>query len=151
MADLAPADSIMNPQALGEELSELLATEVRSLSRHLDSSTPYLTAKTYPMWHDIQHFSEASNDHAKRLSELIDTFELPERTKTFDPLVANYHFMSLSFLIPLLIGEKTKQIAAYGRAVSHAGSNDALREALEQLRAENQEQLSKLESFSSKL
>lgn len=151
MADLAPSDSIMNPQALGNELSELLATEVRSLSRHLDSSTPHLTPKTYPMWHEIQHFSAASNDHAQRLSELIDTYELPERTKTFDPLVANYHYMSLSFLIPKLIAEKKQQITAYGRASGHAGSNDDLRDALEQLQAENSEQLEKLESFAQQL
>ena len=60
-----------------DELSLLLATEIRSLVHHLGASTPHLTAKTYPIWNDLKLLVEISEQHAERLSLLLDRLDLP--------------------------------------------------------------------------
>ena len=137
----------MNKQALADELNQLLATETRSLFRHLDEARPYLTPKTYRVWATLQQMRHVSEEHADRITVLLDTLELPPRAASFPTDVANYHFMSLPGLLPLLIHEKQSQIESYERAIEHAAGEPRVTHALESLLADNRKQLTLLESF----
>jgi len=135
----------MNHQALADEISFLLATETRSLARHLEEAVPYLSAPTYRIWHKLKHLSQASREHAKRLSALQESLELPPRPHPFSPEVANYHYVDVAFLLPKLIDEKQSQIAAYRRAIRHAQHDEQVKAELESLLADNETQLQTLE------
>ena len=138
-------DAAMNYPGLADEISLLLATETCSLARHLESCSPYLTARTYPVWRDLQHMRQASEQHAERLSRLQEQLELPPRPQPFSSEVANYHYVTLEYLLPKLIAEKRSQIAAYRRAIAHAGRNEQVRTDLESLLADNEAQRASLE------
>jgi hypothetical protein len=137
----------MNPQGLADELNELLATETRSLARHLDEAKPYLTPQTYRAWNQIKHYGQLSVRHAQRLSNLIDELKLRAGTRPYPLEVANYHFMRLDFMLPKLIEEKSRQIGAFERALTHADDDDRVVAELSDLLNENREQLAQLEAL----
>ena len=138
-------------QALATELNALMAGERCSLLRHLDEATPYLDAKTYPIWHEITKAAAPTRDHMQRLADLFERYDLPARAGTFDPIVANYHFSDLPFLLPLLIKELDIRVQAYARAAAMADNEQALRDQLDTLLQENQQILDQLQMAQQKL
>ena len=137
----------MNNPALADELNLLLATETRSLFRHLDEAKPYLTARSFHAWREITAMSHTSSEHGERIVEILNRLELPQKPISFQPEVTNYHYLSLSSLMPLLIDEKSRQVAAYQRAVSRSTGISEIDEDLAAMLAENQAQLANLESL----
>jgi len=59
--------------------------------------------------------------------------------------VGHYHYITIEKLLALLIEEKKRQIAAYERAISHAGQNEVIAGELRPLREDNVSELSRLE------
>lgn len=135
----------MNHHGIADELSLLLATEIRSLVHHLGASTPHLTAKTYPIWNDLKLLVEISEQHAERLSLLLDRLDLPPRPRPYPVQVAQFHYLTIEYLLLEMIEEKKGQLAAYRRAISHAGLNEDLVTELQSLLDENVAQLDSFE------
>lgn len=123
-------------------LNELIATESRSLFRHLEEAQPYTDARTFPIWKRIQKLAHNSDGHIEVLSALLDDRELQYRPGSFSSDVANYHYTDVRALLPELIAEKEQQVAAYEQAVQHA--DDDVTARLEPLLTENREQLAQL-------
>jgi len=140
----------MNQPDLAAVLNTLLATESRGLARHLLSATPYLSEATFQAWGEIRRMLRASDEHARRLSQLLDRLGLAERPASFDPAVAACHFSDLAHLLDRLVDEKRRQVAAYQRALGRLGSNAEYAPVDAELRAmlgENQNQLQQLEEL----
>lgn len=140
----------MNRQVLAEDLNGLLAAESRGLAHHLHTATPYLNADTYRAWRDVKRMLETSGAHARRLSGQLESLELPERPASFAATVANYHYSDLVHLLPLLIEEKRRLVAAYERALQHIGDEPAAAAVVASLRDmldENQSQVQALEDI----
>lgn len=135
---------MINRQALADELNQLLATETRSLARHLEESPPYVTPATYRIWQSLRSLAAQSRAHAQRLSELLSTLELSERPLPFSSDVARFHYTALEVLLPELIREKNRQINAYQRALEHAHSDALVESGLSSLLEENCQQLRQL-------
>ena len=143
---------MLNERGLADELNDLMATETRSLVRHVSgAATPYVTARTYKVWKAFGRMSELSERHAAELSALIDRLDLPPRSIPYSTDVARFHFTSIESLLPPLIEEKHKQIAAYQRAIDHARSDPALLRELEDLLGENEAQLRELQEHQAML
>jgi uncharacterized alpha-E superfamily protein len=136
-----------NLDALVDELSAVLATERRGLIRHVAASTPHVTKETYNLFAALKRMVEQSDDHARRITEFMHRRELEPKSVTFQPEVANFHFVTLESVLPELIAEKQRQIAAYERTMEHLGADlpDA-RAELQALLDENRQQLTKLEA-----
>jgi len=134
----------MNLETLAGELNNLLTIERRSLVHHLDEAKPYLTAKTFRIWSEIGRLAQSSQEHAGRLSALLDRFELPERPTSYSSQVARFHYLTVESLLPRIINEKQRQITAYHRVIEHAGNEQAVRAVLEALLADNRDQLDRL-------
>jgi hypothetical protein len=141
----------LNRFALADELSDLLSREQHSLATHLEEATPYLTPRTYKLWRRIRDVIHAETDHVGRLSLLLDRLELPMRPSPRDPVVASYHFSKVDTLVPLLLDEKREHIAAYERAIEHAGHDEEIASELRTLLAENQHELAELEAVAAEL
>ena len=137
----------MDAHALTNELNDLLSVETRSMLEHLHESTPHVDASTYRIWKDLQSLAHRDTDHAARLSALLSRLNLPERPRPFPQSVGNFHFMTLQRIVPLLVDEKSRQVAAYSRAVAHAGTELDVISELESLRADNEAELKQLEKF----
>ena len=138
-------------QQLASQLNRLLATETHSLARHLDQAQPYLTAETYQAWSQIKHLATSSDDHARRLTALIDSLGSPPTAPVFDSEVANYHFMDVSSLLPLLIEQKQRQIEGYKIAIDLAQGIPSIETKLKKLHSENQAASELLENFAQTL
>ena len=137
----------MDTNALAKEISELLATERRSLLEHFMQATPHVDARTYRIWQEVKKLAHRDSDHAARLSALLTALHLPERMRPFSQDVGHYHYMSLDRAIHLLIEEKQKQLAAYDRAIRHCAREASVIDELESLRADNLAELLALESM----
>lgn len=137
----------MNNPALADDLNHLLASEARSLFRHLDEAKPYLTAQSYRAWREIEAMSHACREHGERIAAILHRLDLPQRPISFRPEVTNYHFLSVPSLLPLLIDEKNRQVAAYQRVLGRSTGSAEIDDELAALLAEKQAQLQKLESF----
>jgi len=135
-----------NPTALAEELSGVLATERRGLLRHIAVATPYITARTYKLFQQVKHIAHDSVEHTQRLTDLMQGLELEPTAVPFQQDVANFHFVTLESVLPLLIEEKQSQIDAYERAIGHLGDLPEARAELESLLADNREHLKQLQT-----
>ncbi len=136
----------MNEQALANDLNELLALETRGLLRFMDQVTPYLTVKTFRAWADVQKMAQATADHGRRLTELLESMELPVRAASFETVVANYHYSTLHSLLPLLAEQFRRLTAVYERAIRSAGDNAAHVDVLSFMLEQNQASLATLDS-----
>lgn len=141
----------MNRHALADELSDLLSREQHSLATHLEEATPYLSPRTYKLWRRIAAVIHADTDHVDRLTQLLDRLELPMRPRPLDTDVAAWHYARVEALLPLLIDEKRQHIAAYERAISHAGNDEVIASELRTLLADNHRELAELEAVASDL
>jgi len=145
------SQSTSNGSGLVQELSLLLGTETSSLANHLDEAHPHLTASTYQAWSKVQDLAHRRADHAARLTRLIASLEQTPRPAVFAQDVAHFHFMTLERLLPVLIDEKQQQLAAYRRALGHAGDNAAISSELNELLAEDEAELKELQAIQQSL
>ena len=136
----------MDEQSLANDLNELLALETRGLLRFMDDATPYLTARTFKAWSDVQKMARDTADHGRRLTQLLESMELPVRAASFETVVANYHYSTLHSLLPLLAVQVRRLVAVYQRAIQSAGDDQALKGELSSMLKQNQASLEKLES-----
>jgi hypothetical protein len=136
-------------ESLADELNTLLATETRSLCRHLHEAKPYLTAKTYRAWRQIEQGCGAASSHVERLLAICDRLRVKPRPIAFPPGVADLHFIALTSLLPKLAEEKRAQVEAYARAVteSQALGDAAVTRELTAMREDNRQQLAVLEEL----
>lgn len=141
----------MTDRALADKLSMLLTTETRSLARHLSEASPYLTLPTYAIWVSIKHLSDKSADHAKRLSGLFEFLGISPRAVAYNADVANYHYVGLARLLPVLIEEKQRQVKAYEQAIASAATFPKVKDVLAALEKENLEHLAQLLAAQAKL
>lgn len=141
----------MTDRALADKLSLLLATETRSLARHLSEATPYLTLPTYAIWVSLKHLSDKATDHAKRLSALFNFLGISPRASAYSPDVANYHYVGLDRLLPVLIEEKERQVKAYEQAIALAATSPKVKELLVELEKENLVHLGQLQAALARL
>lgn len=141
----------MTDRALTDKLSVLLATETRSLARHLTEAAPYLTLPTYAIWVGLKHLSEKSQDHAKRISGLFDFLGISPRASTYNLDVANYHYVGLDRLLPVLIEEKERQVKAYEQAIRAASAYPKVKDVLVELEKENLVHLGQLQTALARL
>ena len=137
----------MDKSALANEINALLAVESRSLMEHFKEATPHVTAATYRIWQELKRLARRDSDHALRLSALLTSLHLPERSRPFSQAVGYYHYLTIDRVLPLLIDEKRKQLSAYDRAIRHCGREQDVIVELESLRADNLSELLALESM----
>ena len=137
----------MDTQALAKEINDLLGVETRSLMEHLHEATPHVDAGTYRIWQQVRNMAHRDTDHAARLSAILSRLDLPERPTPFPQSVGDFHFMTIDRLIPLLIADKQKQVAAYSRAIAHAFGDAEVTSELESLRADNDAELKQLQAI----
>ncbi len=137
----------MDSQALAKEINDLMGVETHSLMEHLHEATPHVDAHTYRAWQQVRKMAHRDTDHAARLSAILSRLHLPERPTPFPQSVGDFHFMTVDRVIPLLIADKQKQVAAYDRAIVHASGELELVEELESLRADNDAELKQLQAI----
>lgn len=138
-----------NPDALANELSDLIATESRGLLRHIAASNPYVDEKTYKFQEAVVAVAEQSNGHIHRLTDVMESLELSPRSRTYDMDVTYQHYVTAASVADELLEEKREQIAAYERAIANVNDAAARRE-LEQLLAENRNHLQQLQDVAPK-
>lgn len=134
----------MSDTLLADKLSVLLATETRSLARHLNEATPYLSLPAYAVWASLRHLGDKAAEHARRISDIFKFLGVAPRTISFNSDVAYYHYISLERLLPVLIEEKQRQVKAYQEAIQLAASRPEVKQVLLQLEAENLQHLDQL-------
>lgn len=133
--------------ALADELSALLAHDSRSILRRLDELTPYLTPASVPAWTRLRRLSHDADLRADRLTAILNGLGLHPSTANYPIETAGMHFLRIDALMPLIIDEKKRLIAAYDRALSAAAGNPAVLSQLKALADENRQALAELQSL----
>jgi len=137
----------MDRQALFTELQALIANETHSLARHVDHTAPHLTPDTYEIWNYLKHLGTVSVEHSQRLAGLVQDFDFPPQPASYPTMVAHYHFLDITGLVPELVLEKRQQVQAYQRAIGLAGDQLSIADELRGLLVDNQSHLEQLQAF----
>ena len=137
----------MNDDLLSRDLNELLALETRGLLRFLDGAAPYLTAETYKIWAGLRQMAAATSSHARRLTEILESLKLPVRPASFQTAMANYHYATLTSMLPLLVAETRRQVTVYEQAVAHASDRRLIADALGSMLSGKRWQLAQMENY----
>jgi hypothetical protein len=141
----------MSHQAIANELNVLLASERRSLLRHIDEAKPYVDAKTHGAWKKIQVIIKEDRHHDARLSALIDQLNLREDPGVFQQDVGHFHYMTIDRLLAEIIEDKQTQLAAYKRAIRLADREPGISGDLQTLLDENLDEMQQLQMIKSEL
>ncbi|MBL4701467.1 MAG: hypothetical protein JKX85_09435 [Phycisphaeraceae bacterium] len=91
-------------KTLSEKLNHLLQLHRGSLIRHLNEAQPYLSARTYQAWQQLQELQDHRQQRTEQivyiLDLLCDSRPLPN---VYEQSVAFFHFLSLDALLPHLL------------------------------------------------
>ncbi|CAN5351131.1 hypothetical protein BH09PLA1_BH09PLA1_16110 [soil metagenome] len=116
MADSLTMSSV--PIATVEILNDLLDAELNSVFRFMDEGSPYLSGATAAVRAPLAEMVEASTRRAHELYDLIESLggsPVPRGLRSEDQYLA---FLSLKFLLPKLVNEKTLAIKRLESAIA---------------------------------
>lgn len=140
------ATAVKDPDALANELSDLIATESRGLMRHVAGTNAFVDKKTYRLRQAIERIADHTSSHVQRITAVMEDLELSPSARTYPMEVSFHHYDSIQSMQQLLLEEKRNQIAAYERAIQHVGPAPEARAELEALLADNRSHLDQLQN-----
>ena len=106
------------PVATVEILNDLLDAELNSVFRFMDEGSPYLSGATAAVRAPLAAMVEASTRRAHELYDLIESLggsPVPRGLRSEEQYLA---FLSLKFLLPKLVNEKTLAIKRLENAIA---------------------------------
>jgi hypothetical protein len=137
------------PIATVEILNDLLDAELNSVFRFMGEGSPYLSGATAAIRKPLAEMVEASTRRAHELYDLIESLggsPVPRGLRSEEQYLA---FLSLKFLLPKLVHEKTLAIKRLENAIAGVRSvperPPEVMRLLESHRAELQRELTALE------
>jgi hypothetical protein len=137
------------PIATVEILNDLLDAELNSVFRFMGEGSPYLSGATAAIRKPLAEMVEASTRRAHELYDLIESLggsPVPRGLRSEEQYLA---FLSLKFLLPKLVHEKTLAIKRLENAIAGVRvvpeKPPEVMRVLESQRAELQRELASLE------
>lgn len=137
-------------RVIADQVNQLLAFETRSTMQHLHDAKPYLDLSSVKAWERTQSLQHVAAEHAEKLVGILQSLGQEPAAVSFSSGVAGLHYLRLDALLPLLIDEEKRQIAAYRRAIDAAAGTPVAKE-LSALLDENVHQLHELEDIHASL
>jgi hypothetical protein len=104
-------------------LSDCYEAECRSLIRHVAESQPFITWLSVPDQAEVRQIAADEAGHERQLVDLILSLDgfLPPANRGTD--AAGLHYLDLRYLLPRIIADKRRLIAAYEAAAPHVAAN----------------------------
>ncbi len=94
-------------------LNRLLDAESSSLVRRLGEAKPFVQASTAAHWALVQEMIASSEARQRRLAELVVAADgVPSPTRR-SAATAALHYLDLAFLVPSLLADQKRVVAAY--------------------------------------
>ncbi len=110
--------TMAEPIALVDTLNSLLEATLGSVFRFMDESSPYLTRATVEVRRPLAAMVRAEEQRARELAETIDRLGgTPLDGQPVREEEQYLAYLSLKFLLPKLVNEKTLQIQRYENAL----------------------------------
>src|SRR5678815_3971171 len=105
------------PVAVVDALNSLLEAEQSSVFRFMGEGSPYLSRATADVRRPLQQMVEANTRHVDALGSMIGTLGGYPAPRPVRPEEQYLAFLSLKFLLPKLVDEKSLIIQRYDNAL----------------------------------
>lgn len=132
-------------------LNDLLELESRSLVMRLGEARPFMgwtTAEDLPV---LQQMVAQTADHQRRLIEVIEAMDGVPRPARSDTLSAGLHYLSVQYLLPQIVAEKQRLIAAYRQAADKTPTDGPAGTAVAHILVRHQAHLEHLQKMTQRL
>ncbi|GEM_PF-787344 len=141
----------MDHEALVAQLNDLLNLEYAGLLGRLDQIHPFVEwadAVAVPVFRQIV----ADEEHARRrLTEAIEAEGGTPRPPRPDPTSARVHYLDVRYILPLLLDEQRRRIAAYEAAAGQIPSDRPSAPVVSELLQQHRSHLDRLEALVERL
>jgi bacterioferritin (cytochrome b1) len=130
-----------------DALNSLLEAEMNSIFRFMDEDFPYLNRAVADVRKTVSEMAQLSRRHAQELANLIDSFGgVPTPRQQVRSEGQYLAYLSLKFLLPKLVNEKTLLLERYENARKFIGSqNPKAAAVLDSIIAEQHQLLARLQ------
>jgi len=112
----------MDRQMLVGRLNDLLGMELRGLLGRLDEVHSFVEPEAVAALPVFEQILADERDHRRRLTEAVAELGGVPRPRTIEMTTARVHYLGARYLLPLLIAEKRKRVAAYEQAAAEISS-----------------------------
>jgi len=132
-------------------LNDLLELESRSLVTRLGEARPFVGwagAEDGPV---LQQIIEQEADHQRRLVAAIEALDGVPRPARNDTLSAGLHYLSVQYLLPQIVEEKQRLIAAYRQSADKTPADGPAAAVVADILARHQAHLERLQQMTQRL
>jgi hypothetical protein len=136
----------MNDPQLIETVRTLLAMESSTLMQRMTESEPYIPAGATDVSFDILELVAEERENGGKLVALLDRLDADPGPRGVQISANAVQFNAIPALIPALIADKRKLIAAYESAQSAAAKHPAAADIVGQLLTQHRNHLRQLEA-----
>lgn len=123
----------MNPSPAVDVLDELLAAESRSLIRHLDSSTVFVSWASADDAAAVQAMVVEDRQHADLLTRTIQELNGDPSPLGYDAAAAGVHYLELHTLLPQVVAGEEALAARFEDAVARVADEPRAAEVVARL------------------
>lgn len=137
----------MNPSPAVDVLDELLAAESRSLVRHLDSSTVFISWASADDAEAIRAMVVEDAQHADLLTKTILELNGSPSPLGYDAAAAGMHYVELHTLLPQVVAGEELLVARYEDAVGRVADEPAAADVVARLLARHRSRADRLRAL----
>ena len=137
----------MNPSPAVDVLDELLAAESRSLIRHLDSSTVFISWASADDAEAVRAMVVEDAQHAELLTRTILDLEGNPSPLGYDPIAAGMHYLELHTLLPQVVAGEESLVARYEDVIGSVADEPAAAEVVARLLARHRARAGRLRTL----
>jgi bacterioferritin (cytochrome b1) len=128
-------------------LNDLLELESCSLVARLGEAYPFMGRSAAEHGAVFQQMVEQEADHQRRLVGAIEALDGVPRPARGDTLSAGLHYLNLEYLLPQIVEEKQRLIAAYRRSADEIPTDGPAAAVVADILARHQAHLERLQQM----
>ena len=128
-------------RAVVEVLNELLQAESAGLGQRLGESQPFAHLASVERLAAVQSCAAESREHVAWLSELIVSLRGVPAPHSPDAYTTDLHYLQVDALLPRVIADCEKLIAAYNAAAARLADSPPATDLLTRIRTRHEKQL----------
>ncbi len=147
MAFSNPGSRPMNSPSLTETLDALVHAERRSLLPRLHESTVFVSWASAAEADAVRIMVAEEREHVNWLVDLINELGESPTPCTFDIHSATFHYMGLSYVLPMVLSNKKQLLQTYEHRAAGAAADARAAALVSRIQARHQAHLRTLESF----
>jgi hypothetical protein len=137
------------PQNIHDALNAAFSHKYHSMAQYILEAKPYVRSNDGAGMQEIESIAAEDRALADHLADVIERLDGIPQIGLFDPQVANLNYLSLDYLLGVLIRSLEDQLAQYEASLTQAQAVPLASQTLEELCAATRGRLERLRGIAS--